>query len=216
MLDAPLTARGQLQQAHALLAEVEANLETKRSLLHPHAQRVQYLTGAFERARLAVAAARNVALKDPNVTEKPDLLIAAEEVAHKTAADLEFAQERLRHIEAEIRSYGNDRNIALREVRSAAQAVACEHATVLAARVQNLEAEALSNRIALRGLVAMLSGQGVRLEPEAAEVYRQEYPPAEPVINSLEWHRERRLADEWRAFVEAALEDPAAPIPEED
>jgi hypothetical protein len=210
------SARAQLQAAHQDLAGCNAAIARLKTTRQERTIHVAKLRATLVAAKDEAERIRGKAIADPSVVTKPGALIAAEQAAVETASETEFAADRLRRTEHELTAAEQQRNAVLREIRSAAQALAVEHATELALIVQDMERQALNHRVALRGLVAMLSGQGVRLEPVAVEVYRQEYPPSEPVVNSPEWRHERDLAQAWRAFIETALQDPEAELPTED
>jgi hypothetical protein len=204
------SARDQLRQAHQDLQGCTNTIARLRTTQQDRASHVAKLRATLASAKAEAERIRQAALADPSASTKPSVLVDAEDAVAEAQAELEFSDGRLRQCEHELAAAEAARNKSVRSIRAAAQQCAADFAAELALRVQDLEKEALNQRTALRGLIAMLGGQGARLAPVVAEVFNTSPPPAEPVINSLPWRRERAIAQAWRDFIAQALEDPEA------
>jgi hypothetical protein len=212
---APTEARDLLRAAHEDLAGCDSALARLKAARQERFSNVDRCRGILSSAKTAMEAAKARALADPAIVERPVFLVEAQDAVASAQSDFEFASDRLRMVEHELVSLETKRNSVLRETRAAAQAIAVQHAEELAQLVEEHEAHARRERIALRALVLALGGQGVRFGPTAVRAFRAEYPPLEPIVNSGEWRRERQLADQWRGFIEEAIKSPDAPLPEE-
>jgi chromosome segregation ATPase len=210
------SARAQLQAAHQDLAGCTTTIARLRTTQQDRASHVAKLRATLASAKAEADRIRQMALADPSVTSKPSALVNAEDAVAEAQGELEFAEGRLRQTEHELTAAEAARNKTQRSIRAAAQQIAAERAVSLALNVSRIEAEAIFERTALRGLVAALMGMGVRFSSVVVEVYRTPPPPEEPIVNSPEWRRERSVSQAWRTWIEAALKDPDAPLPEED
>jgi hypothetical protein len=218
-LEAPAetgNARDRLRAAHQDLAGCDAAIQRLKLTRHERASRVDGCRAALATAAAVVEAAMTKALADPAVVGKPGTLVDAEDASASAQSELDFAADRLLATTRELTAAETRRNDTLRAIRACAQALAANHALELAATVQQLEREALDQRAALVGLVKAMDGMGVRMAPLVGVVMNTPPRPVESEVNSSPWRRERALADAWRRFIEAALQDPEVATPEED
>jgi hypothetical protein len=211
---APTSPREALIEAHATLKRL---LEEAAASIR---ERQEAATIVDRRRALRATAAAHV--EDVKKTalaaqaeERPQYLIEAEHNLQQATAELDFAQERLTRADEAQRASEAGINRQAQEVRGVARSLLAERAGEMAGRLVEIEAQAASLRTEFRALVAATQGMGVNLPPHAVVAYREPlgFDGTEPVINSPEWREERALAQEWRAWVEAAVRDPTARMP---
>jgi hypothetical protein len=206
-----------LREAHEELALLREHAETLAQERQEAAAVVDKRRAERASAQAAVdqAKAKAIAAK---VVARPGYLIEAEDKLNRITSELDFAESVLSKADEALRDTEAAINTTTTGVRTAARAMLAVRAGETATLLTKLEAEAASMRIEFRGLIAATQGMGLHIPQNAVDCWRMPpgYDGTEPVINSPGYRRERELAQAWRNFIDAAVKNPAAPMPEED
>jgi hypothetical protein len=187
-----------LAQERAQAAKIVERRKVERSTAQAHVDAEQ------AKAMAAKASSRPVALID------------AQRLLGDATSELDFAEGVLTKADEAVRSNEFAISEASKATRAATRAVAVAAAEDMAITLRDMRDRFVRERTAFRALIRALSGQGARFGPVAVDMFRSEVPQNEAVVNSPEHRREHELARQWHAWVEAALNDPDAPLPKED
>lgn len=195
-----------LEDAHAAALSARSHLDATISELAEHRRLAEAAASEFAEDLKAAFKSGGVTIADAPVLPELEAARIAVERRH------DVAKRAFAGLEAELNEAKRTADAAQTRVDAAADKVVVETVEAAAARVLDLEQQAIEPRAIVGGELGLVATMRVPLSPTVLRVIRQNQDGGGPMTNSPEWHTAMRAAARLRAFRETLRRDPEAAL----